>query len=268
MTDLDTLHRAFAELERRADAHAASGGITVRPAVTDRPVVWRRPVPAGATSAALVAAVVGVVVLTTDRAGPVADTAATGATTSAVAPAGSTSPATADVVARFRAALGGLATFTVTGADTPGTSDQTPTAPDQVLPTAPSSAPSSGVPSSGSYLAGVLTADGHRGGFDVQTDQGGGPPTCWSDLTECTVSTLADGSSLLVGTMTFPSPDRSTSSGRTQLAYLVRPDGTSVLFHVSNEQDPKGGSAQLSAEPPLTIAAMTTVVTSPAWANP
>jgi hypothetical protein len=55
------------------------------------------------------------------------------------------------------------------------------------------------------------------------------------------------------------------------MACLKRPDGTMVLMHVGNQEDPQGvainspGGAILSSQPPLTLDQLKAIVTSDKW---
>lgn len=89
---------------------------------------------------------------------------------------------------------------------------------------------------------------------------------CGQSRTEdCDVSTLPDGSRLATGTA------RRARGAVSYMACLKRPDGTLVLMHVSNQEDPQGaainspGGAIYSPQPPLTLDQLKTIVTSDKW---
>lgn len=267
MNDFETLHDAFAELERRADV------ATLRD--TSVPIRNRRRAPALLLAASVVAvlAVAGGVALVARNGGsshpqaggaPAQQSAPVHATTTAVQAPAFQVPKTADeLAARFRAVLDGSATFTVTATGAP------------VQITLPGRVSATGGPDipvyqsnqqgdvNGAAIVGTLTAQGVTGGYDLQIFQN--KPSKAScddpDRSACTVSTLPDGSSLAIGHESLPT----VRGGVTYEADLIRADGVEFLMHVSNAKDPKGESALLAGQPPLTTAQMTSIVTSDKW---
>lgn len=264
MSDLRTLHDAFAEMERRADAAAAGTAPVARP----RRAV--RLVPIAATVVAVAGLVAGAVWLVPGNSGthaaspPTTSSSTAPSTTTARSPV-PTSPD--DLIARFRVVLGDTATFEVTektivpppsstNAPQPGTgSVVTPQLED---PDAPTSA----------LIGGTLTSAGVTGGFALTIYPSDSEPGEWCDLSrteDCDVSTLPDGSRLATGTAQ-PAP-----GAVSYLACLKRPDGTMVLMHVSNQEDPRGaeinspGGEIYSPQPPLPPDQLKAIVTSDKW---
>jgi len=254
MSDLRTLHDAFAELERRADAAAAGTAPVARP----RRAV--RLVPIAATVVAVAGLVAGAVWLVpgdsgTHAAGP--------PTKSSVTTARSPVPTSPDdLIARFRVVLGDTATFEVTVRNTvPGASPsktQQPGTSQLENPDAPTSA----------LIGGTLTSAGVTGGFSLTIYPSDSEPGVWcgySRTEDCDVSTLPDGSRLATGTAQ-PAP-----GAVSHLACLKRPDGTMVLMHVGNQEDPQGaainspGGEIYSPQPPLTLDQLKAIVTSDKW---
>ncbi len=265
MSDLRTLHDAFAELERRADAAAAGTAPVARP----RRAV--RLVPIAATVVAVGGLVAGALWLVPGDSGThVASPPTAPSTTTARSPV-PTSPN--DLIARFRVVLGDTATFEVTEkitvphlpATTTRPSPNTPppgagsvVAPQPVDPDAPTSP----------LVVGTLTSAGVTGSVGLTIYPSDSEPDEWCDLSRmegCDVSTLPDGSRLVTGT-TRPAP-----GAVSYLACLKRPDGTMVLMQVSNQEDPQGaatnspGSEIYSSRPPLTLDQMKAIVTSDKW---
>jgi hypothetical protein len=261
MSDLRTLHDAFAELERRADAAAAGTAPVVRP----RRAV--RLVPIAATVVAVAGLVAGAVWLVPG------DSASTPTASSSTAPSTTTArspvPATPDeLIARFRVVLGDTATFEVTQKETvsggPPSSKNNPppgselAVPQTVNPDFPTSA----------FIVGTLTSAGVTGSFSLMIYPSDSDPGVWCDSArskDCHVSTLPDGSRLATGSVR---PDRGAVS---YMACLTRPDGTMVLMHVSNQEDPGGagikspGGKILAPQPPLTLDQLKAIVTSGKW---
>lgn len=252
MSDLRTLHDAFAELERRADAAAAGTAPVVRP----RRAV--RLVPVAATVAAVAGLVAGAVWLVPGGSGThAAGTSSSTAPSTATAHPVPTSPD--DLIARFRVVLGDTATFEVTEKiNVPGSSPsrQPGTQPaDPGTPTSP-------------LISGTLTSSGTTGSFGLTIHPSDSEPGEWCDLSrtdDCDVSTLPDGSRLATGTA------RPAPGAVSYMACLKRPDGTMVLMHVGNQEDPRGaainspGGEILSPRPPLTLDQLTAIVTSDKW---
>ncbi|HEV8558432.1 MAG TPA: hypothetical protein VGR06_18835 [Actinophytocola sp.] len=118
MTDLHTLTDAFTELERRADAVTAGTPFPLAPRRTERP--RSRLVPVAATVVAVAGLAAGVALLAPgDNSGPQSGSAPPGTSTITQPPTTSAKPPAIprtpeELADRFRAALGGTATFTVT----------------------------------------------------------------------------------------------------------------------------------------------------------
>lgn len=263
MSDLRTLHDAFAELERRVDAAAAG----VAPVVRPRRAV--RLVPVMATVVAVAALFAGAVWLVPGNSG----TPAAGPPTPA--PATTTArnpvPATPDeLVARFKVVLGDTATVDVTQKHTfsggpvssgnnapPG--GEVVLVPETVNPNFPTHA----------LVGGTLTAAGVTGSFSLVVHPGGdsGPGT-WCRTyhpVDCVVSTLPDGSQLATETA------RMAPGSLSYMACLKRLDGTMIRLQISNQEDPAGavigtpGGLFHASQPPLTLEQMKAIVTSGKW---
>jgi hypothetical protein len=266
MTDLRTLHDAFDELERRADAVTA-----------DRP----RDLPARGRgtsrtrlvlAAAAVVAVAGLATATTllvpgdDTTGQVAappDAVSTTLPTVTSEPSSAVPTDPAELAERFRAVLGDTATFTVT--------ETGPGAVRMTLPPSPSAGPppdgeatNTGTPL-GAAIVGTLTAGGVTGGFDLLMYPGDNPgEQARCDTPEppaCTVRQLPDGSSLATGQTTL----EGSANGKTYMVHLIRPDGVVFTMHVSNQRSPKGASDELGSQPPLTVDQLVEIATSDRW---
>ncbi|CCH29998.1 hypothetical protein ABZ816_31990 [Actinosynnema sp. NPDC047251] len=270
MSELRTLHDAFAELERRADATAMGTAPVARP----RRAV--RLVPVAATAVAVAVLVAGAVWLVpgdsgTHTAGP---PSAAPITTVARGPV----PASPDdLIARFRVVLGDTATFEATTQVTlpaGSASSQNPSPPGSGLvvpltvdPGAPTSA----------LLGGTLNSAGVTGSFSLTILPGDSEPGAWCSFRrtgpgllparpeDCVVSTLPDGSRLATETA------RPAPGAVSHMASLKRPDGTTVLLHVGNQEDPHGaainspGGRIYSPQPPLTLDQLKAIVTSGKW---
>jgi hypothetical protein len=279
MSKFQTLTDAFTELEQRADAASRT-----LPAEADRALSHRSRVPLIAASVvAMLALAGGAVLLTRDHgsgSAPAAPLAAGGqpsTATTPAAPAGFQIPKTpAELATRFRAVLGDTATLVVTdtGAPVDITLPPAATAPaSHVAADSPTDGltPMTPVPNAaahqgstnGAAIVGTLTASGATGGFDLQIFRTTRGETAWCDSPGrgCSISTLADGSSLAVG----HSGLEGAPNGVTYEVNLVRADGVEFLMHVSNERDPKGDSTVLSAHPPLSTDQMAAIVTSVRW---
>jgi hypothetical protein len=260
MSDLRTLHDAFAELERRADAEAAGTAPVVRP----RRAV--RLVPVAATVVAVAGLVAGAVWLVpADSSMPAASSPSTAPSTTTARSPVATSPD--DLIARFRVVLGDTATFEVTqkinvppppSPNTPQPGTGSVVTPQLVDPAAPTSA----------LVGGTLTNAGVTGSFSLMIYPSDSEPGVWcgySRTKDCDVSTLPDGSRLATGTAQ-PAP-----GAVSYLACLKRPDGTMVLMHVGNQEDPRGaainspGGEIYAPRPPLTLDQLKAIVTSDKW---
>jgi hypothetical protein len=262
MSDLRTLHDAFAELERRADA------APVRTAPVARPRRAVRLVPIAATAVAVAGLVAGAVWLMPGGSG----THAAG-TSSSTAPATTTtrSPVPAlpdDLIARFRVVLGDTATFEVTTKTTvPGAS---PSSKSQQPGTGSVVTPQVEDPgaSTSALIVGTLTSAGVTGSFGLTIYPSDSEPSVWCDSSrtkDCDVSTLPDGSRLATGTA------QRAPGAVSYLACLKRPDGTMILMRVGNQEDPQGaainspGGRIISPQPPLTLDQLKAIVTSDKW---
>lgn len=270
MSDLRTLHDAFAELERHADAADARTAPVVRP----RRAV--RLVPVMATAVAVAGLVASAVWLVPADSGM--PTAGQPSTASSTTTARSPVPASSDeLIARFRVVLGDTATFEVT---TKGPFPEVPALSEHNLPPESTSAVpltvNPNVPTS-ALISGTLTSAGVTGGFGLMIYPAGSEPTQWCSFhrtgpgltptrpEDCPVSTLPDGSRLATETV---QPYPGTVA---HMACLKRPDGTTVLLHVSNQEDPTGaaintpGGRIYSPQSPLTLDQLKAIVTSDKW---
>jgi hypothetical protein len=266
MSDLRTLHDAFAELERRADAAAAGTAPVARPRRTGRLV------PIAATVVAVAGLVAGAVWMVPGDSGSHA--ASSPAASSSTAPSATmarspvpTSPD--DLIARFRVVLGDTATFAVTQKITvPGPSPSSKNiqqpgtgsvvTPQPVDPDGPASP----------LVGGTLTSAGVTGSFSLTIYPSDSEPGEWCRLSrteDCDASTLPDGSRLATGTA------RPYPGAVSNMACLKRPDGTLILVHVGNQEDPMGaevnspGGEIYAPRPPLTIDQLKAIVTSDKW---
>lgn len=289
MNDFHDLSDAFDELERRADAAPSRSAALTTPRASHR----ARPLLIAASSVAVLAVAVTVAVTASGDGSPTQRQAGGPGTVAASSasvgppPAGSVSPPSAaaqaipttskELEALFAQVLDGVATFTVTDtgaaivgavpsltrAPTPTT--PTPTTSRETTDTPPVPTPVETTPavqSSGAAIVGILTSGGLTGGYDIQIyqDSPGTKVQCDDPgASSCSVRTLTNGSSLATGSE--PLQD----GGVTYQAAVVRPDGTTILMHVSNDRDPKGAGGQSAPRPPLTIEQMTAIVTSPFW---
>lgn len=255
MSDLRTLNDAFAELERRADA-AATG---LAPAT--RPHRALRLVPVAATVVAVAGLVAGAIWLVPGDSG----TQSAGPPTTSVSAPSSTTPRSSvpatpeDLIARFRDVLGDTATFEVTDK---ATVPQYPPSSTGAQETASVVTPDPDAPTSG-LVAGTLTSAGVTGSFDLWIRPTDSEPDveCDSRIEDCVGSTLPDGSRLVTGT------GRVSPRGVLYLACLKRPDGTTILLHVSNQASTDGVDAgkTISPQPPLTLDQLKAIVTSDKW---
>ncbi|MEO6090739.1 MAG: hypothetical protein ABIQ18_47320 [Umezawaea sp.] len=260
MSDLHTLHDAFAELERRADAADAGTAPVVRP----RRAVQL--VPVAATVVAVAGLVAGAVWLVpgdpgTHAAGPPTAPFTTTARSPVLSSPG-------DLIARFGVVLADTLPFVVTqkitlpalsltDASQPGTGSVVTT----LSPEVPNG-------STSASISGTLTSAGGSGGFSLTIRPTDVEPGEWcgrSRKKDCDVSTLPDGSQLTTGTA------RLALGAVSYLAYRTRLDGTMVLMQVSNQEDPGGAElntpgGQIHApQPPLTLDQLKAIVTSDKW---
>ncbi|MBP2328460.1 hypothetical protein JOF56_008845 [Kibdelosporangium banguiense] len=263
MSDLRTLHDAFAELERRADATAVSTAPVARP----RRAV--RLVPVAATVVAVAGLVAGAVWLVPGDSGtPAASSQTSSSSTTPSTARGRVPTSPDDLIARFRGVLGDTATFEVTQkisvpGDSPSSKNNLPPGTGSVVtPQVATGAPTSAL------IVGTLTSAGVTGSFSLTILPSDPEPSEWCGLSRPMgrdVSTLPDGSRLETGTAR---PDRGAVS---YMACLKRPDGTRVLMHVGNQEDPGGavinspGGKILAPQPPLTLDQLKTLVTSDKW---
>ncbi|GGN13618.1 hypothetical protein GCM10011609_62730 [Lentzea pudingi] len=258
MSDLRTLHDAFAELERRADAAATAPVVRPRRAV--------RLVPVAATVVAVAGLFAGAMWLVpADPGAPAGPPPTALSTTTARSPVPHSSE---DLIARFREVLGDTATIDVTQehvlgppapSKNPGQTGMV-VIPQRVEPDATTHA----------LVGGTLTSAGITGSFNLRIHPGGdsGGPGTWcrnSHPVDCVVSTLPDGSELATETA------RLAPGAVSYMACVKRPDGTMVRLHVGNQEDPGGavigtpGGRFLSPQPPLTLEQLKAIVTSGRW---
>jgi hypothetical protein len=281
MSDLRTLSDAFRELERRADERAEQPQRAPARHRGTAPLV-------AATVVAVAALATGTALLTRDGNTPAPAGGAAGSQhpTHSSGHAVTKTPekhrakhhakATDDIVvpmtpddlaAEFKVVLGDLATFTVTqrsgGANKATAPIFTPSGKrihQRDLPI-----PTPNKLGGDTFIGGALTSsDTVTGGYDLQILQTapGDKAMCDDpDLSTCSVTELADGSSLALG----HEPLDGAPDGVTYEVDLVHPDGVELLMHVSNESDPKGESRVLAPKPPLTLDQMKAVVTSDEW---
>jgi hypothetical protein len=260
MSDLRTLHDAFAELERRVDAAAAGMAPVVRP----RRAV--RLVPIAATVVAVAGLFAGVVWLVPGDSGtPVAGPPTTAPSTTTARSPVPTSPS--DLIDRFRVVLGDTATFVVTTEHVFPAQKGNPAPPG----TGSSVTPQRTDPEVATHalVFGTLTSAGVTGSFSLSilppSDSG---PDEWcrnSHPVDCDVSTLPDGSPLATETA------RLAPGAVSYMACLKRPDGTMVRLQVGNQEDPAGaainspGGRIYAPQPPLTLEQLKAIVTSGKW---
>lgn len=252
MSDLRTLHDAFAELERRADAMPRTATERRR----RRPVL----VPIAATVAAAASLVVGALWLAPEPSmTPATDPAAPASSSVPVVPA--------DLISRFRVVLGGTATIEVTTEHSLPFPVRTAEVLDsQGNPVSPGT-PASAVPPEkpGAVVAGTLTSAGHTGSFVLTRSHSDAGPGTWCRNPGCEVTRLPDGSEVATETL------RPGSGAVAHMASVVRPDGTLLLLRVSNQEDPNGaaigapGGRFLSSQPPLNAEQLKEIVTSGKW---
>ncbi|MEU0880822.1 hypothetical protein ABZ345_19640 [Lentzea sp. NPDC005914] len=253
MSDLRTLHDAFAELDRRADAAATAPVVRPRRGV--------RLVPVAATVVAVAGLVAGAMWLVPGDSGTHTASPPVTSTGSSTA-RGSVPSSPDDLIARFRVVLGDTATFEVTQkVIVPKAS------PSKQPGTEPGMTRLDG-PDGSALVGGTLTSVDGVGGFSLTIYSSDSGPGMWCrnhQSADCVVSTLADGSQLATETVR---PDPGAVS---YLACLRRPDGTMVLMHVSNQEDPMGaainspGGRIYSPQSPLTPDQLKAIVTSDKW---
>lgn len=126
-------------------------------------------------------------------------------------------------------------------------------------------------------VGGTLTSAGTTGSFSLMISPSDSEPSEWCSFhrtgpgltparpEDCHVSTLPDGSRLATETA------RPVPGAVSYLACLKRPDGTTVLMRVGNQEDPQGavigspGGRIYSPQPPLTLDQLKAIVTSGKW---
>ena len=274
MTDLHALTDAFAELERRADAASVARQPELPIPTRHRPVpaprTGSRLVPVAATIVAVAGLAAGAALLVPSgnhatQAGsppPAKSSAAQPAASSSGAPAVPTS--TQELADRFRAVLGGTATFTLTDLTPGAVPHGSPPASAGRMPGAsfiPIDPPDPAT--AGATIVGTLTMSGVTGGFYLSVSRAspGQTPMCADlDRATCTTRTLADGSLVAIGQEHTDPPN-----GVLYMIDLIRPDGVQLLMNVSNERNTQGGSEILAAQPPMTVEQMLAVVSSDRW---
>ncbi|WP_086669239.1 hypothetical protein [Lentzea kentuckyensis] len=257
MSDLRTLHDAFAELERRIDATATAPVVRPRRAM--------RLVPVAASVVAVASLFAGVVWLAPSNSG----TPAAGPPTTAPSTTTSRDPvphSAEDLIARFKVVLGDTATIDVISKNVLG-----PASPSNNLGTGVVAIPLDREPDATTYalIYGTLTSSGATGSFSLSVHPAGDSrPETWCRTyiqTDCVVSTLPDGSRLATETA------RPAPGAASYLACLKRPDGTMVFLQVSNQEDPAGavigtpGGKFHAQQPPLTLEQLKAIVTSSKW---
>ncbi|WP_163513645.1 hypothetical protein [Fodinicola acaciae] len=259
MNTLRTLHDAFAELEKRADATPVQAHI-----VPERPARGRLAAPL--LTAAAVAAVVAGVALWQQPVGnrtvqPPAAPAANKAATY-------TPPDTAaKLAAKARTILAGVATVTLDNSRSsncgavivkvgPRASHDTDRSPTRLEP---DKKPRT---CSGAAIGGRLTRGNATGGFDlaVYRTSRGEKASC-DQSGDCSLRTLPDGSTLAISTWRDPH----VPGGLTTKIELVRADLADINMHLSTEADPKGSSARVGTTLPLTVEQLTAFVSSHRW---
>jgi hypothetical protein len=230
MSDLRTLHDAFVELERRADAASAEARSTARP-----PRRVARLVPMAATIVAVAGLIAGAVWLVPgDSGAPVGGQQ----TTTVAAPPTSRDPVPKDsdeLADRFKEVLGDTGTFSVT---------ETMFGP-------------------GPFIFGKLTVAGVDGGFDLQIYNEPDGAERWScgENPDCQEATLPDGSQLTASQFTHTE----APGGISYTVSLVRPDNTLLLIDLSNRENPKGMGVLYGPQPPLTLEQLKAIVASELW---
>ncbi|MET0237583.1 MAG: hypothetical protein ABW224_23260 [Kibdelosporangium sp.] len=261
MSDLRTLHDAFTELERRADA----ADMGTAPVTRQRRAV--RLVPIAATVVAVAGLVAGAVWLVPGDSGtPAAGPPTTSSSTMARSPV----PASPDdLIARLRVVLGDTATFAVTTKTTvPGASPSSAKSRQPGTESVVTPLPANPDGPTSALVGGTLTSAGVTGSFGVTIYPSDSDPSEWCSRSrgrDCDLSTLPDGSRLATGTAQ-PAP-----GAVSHLACLKRPDGTTILMLVGNQEDPQGavinspGGAIYSPRPPLTLDQVKAIVTSDKW---
>ncbi|WNV81920.1 hypothetical protein [Umezawaea sp. Da 62-37] len=268
MNDLRTLHDAFTELERRADA--AAMGMAPAP----RPRRAMRLVPVAATVVAVAGLVAGVVLLVPSDSGTqTAGWPSASSTAAPPTPRGPVPHSPDELIARFRVVLGDTATFEVTQehimSNTPAPSNrpsEPPPEPGSIVTLSPLS-PEVPDASTHAMVGGTLTSAGVTGSFSLVMGPNGSEPDSWCGYSriDCDVSTLPDGSRLAIGT------GHRAPGAVSHLACLKRPDGTMVLMQIGNQGDPSGaeigspGSDLYAPQAPLTLDQLKAIVTSDKW---
>jgi hypothetical protein len=229
-----------------------------------------RLVPIAATVVAVAGLVAGAVWLTPGDSGTQA--AGPPTTSSSTAPSTAHGPVPTspdDLIARFGVVLGDTATFEVTTKTTvspPSSANPNPPPPGTGSVVTPQlEDPDASI---GAIIGGTLTSAGVTGSFFLTIYPSDSEPAVWcghSRPEDCDVSTLPDGSRLTTGTA------RLAPGAVSYMAGLRRPDGTTVLMLVGNQEDPGGaainspGGRIYSSQPPLTLDQLKAIVTSDKW---
>ena len=249
--------------------HARIRATLVRTANEPRPPRAVRLVPIAATVVAVAGLVAGAVWLVpgdsgTQAAGTSSSTAPSTTAPSTTAAPGPVPTSSDDLIARFRGVLGDTATFEVTDEMTlPPPSSANNPQPETVSVATPD--PEGRF---GAIVGGTLTSAGVTGSFALTIHPSDSEPSdeCRLSRTkDCDVSTLPDGSRLATGT------GHQAPGAVSYMACLMRPDGTMILLHVGNQEDPLGaainspGGRIYSPQPPLTLDQLKALVTSDKW---
>ncbi len=264
-TGIDTLHDAFGELERRADAY---------PATELQPPAPRRRRGQLLLVAASIAVVLALAILATVRFG--AGTARHASGPAGVAPNPSVTHVRNDVHGHRGGSLGGPArtapplsgALRRSAARMAARSAAAAHMDEQFRLALRDAVGDSGTFTvtehpGASVLVGELTVNGVTGGFDIQHFVAGrGTAASCDDLdrVRCDVSSRPGGASLATGSEAL----QTAPGGITRQANYVRGDGVEFVMHVSNAADPKG-AGHVAATPPLTIPQMVAIVTSGRW---
>jgi hypothetical protein len=280
MNNLHNLLDAFDELEQRADAVPVRAHAEATSTPFGRRHAARVLIPAAAFAAVALPVATIVLVQQSGSSSPKLPQAAgssQGAPAITSVHSSTTGPneryqppsSAADLAGQARAILAGIATIEVTDSSDPAHGDPPikvdPNAPTATISIDPSSAAGRLAPSGGGgpSISGMLTASGQTGGFDLHAFLASPistEATC-DGGSDCTVRTLASGSSLAVGSWHDPT----VAGGATYQVEVLRPDGAEIVFHLSTENDPKGQRTVTATQLPLTVEQMISFVTSERW---